>query len=65
MSELVIDSIYKSFGADQVLHDVSFAAHDGEFISILGPSGSGKSTLFKVIGGITRMQERFISTGKK
>jgi len=36
------------------LRGVSFAAQQGEFVSIVGPSGSGKSTLFYILGGLTR-----------
>jgi putative ABC transport system ATP-binding protein len=32
------------------LNGVSFAIHQGEFVSITGPSGSGKSTLMHIVG---------------
>lgn len=35
----------------EVLKDISFDVHDGEFLSILGVSGCGKSTLLYIIGG--------------
>jgi NitT/TauT family transport system ATP-binding protein len=34
------------------LEDVSFAAAEGEFISIVGPSGSGKTTLLRCLSGL-------------
>ncbi len=37
------------FGKRQILKDISFEAHRGEFLSILGPNGVGKSTLFRCI----------------
>ncbi len=37
------------FGKRQILKDISFEAHEGEFLSILGPNGVGKSTLFHCI----------------
>lgn len=41
-----------SYGDRQVLHDISFSAHKGEFLSILGPNGVGKSTLFRCVLGL-------------
>ncbi len=36
----------------QILHGISLAIHEGEFVSIVGPSGSGKSTLMNIIGAL-------------
>jgi NitT/TauT family transport system ATP-binding protein len=34
------------------LQDISFAVHEGQFVSLVGPSGCGKSTLLRVIAGL-------------
>jgi len=44
----------KSFGANRVLHDVSFEVRPGEVLGILGPNGAGKTTLFNLISGDLR-----------
>ncbi len=52
-SGITVDRLRKSFGAVEVLHDVSFTLRDGEFLTLLGPSGSGKSTTLGIIAGFT------------
>lgn len=44
--------IKKSFGALDVLHDISLEVDQGEVLSIIGPSGSGKSTLLRCATGL-------------
>jgi phospholipid/cholesterol/gamma-HCH transport system ATP-binding protein len=43
------DQVTKSFGAKQVLRDVSFEVRDGEALCIVGRSGTGKSVTLKLI----------------
>ena len=48
-AKLNISNIYKSFGANQVLTDVSLSIDAGEVVSFIGASGSGKTTLLRCI----------------
>ena len=45
-------NVRKSFGAKQVLEDVSFDVRDGEVFFIIGQSGVGKSVLIKHLIGL-------------
>ncbi|ACB73975.1 ABC transporter ATP-binding protein [Opitutus terrae] len=49
---VAVEHLSKSFGALQVLKDVSFAVEPGEIFVLMGPSGSGKSVLLKHIVGL-------------
>jgi phospholipid/cholesterol/gamma-HCH transport system ATP-binding protein len=46
---IVFDQVSKSFGAKQVLRDVSFEIRAGEALCVLGRSGTGKSVTLKLI----------------
>jgi len=47
-----VRNIRKSFGAFEVLRDVSLRVEDGELFALLGPSGSGKTSLLRIIAGL-------------
>lgn len=40
---------FSYFGRKKVLNDISFTAHSGEVIALLGATGSGKSTIINLI----------------
>ena len=49
---LKVDSLYKNFGALQVVRDLSFSIPAEERrVVIIGPNGAGKTTLFNLISG--------------
>ena len=47
-------AIAKSFGSHTIIRDLTFSAHEGEFIAVVGPSGCGKTTLLMCIAGLLR-----------
>lgn len=46
-----VSHIYKSYGKQQVLNDLSFSINSGEIVGFLGNNGAGKSTTMKIITG--------------
>jgi ABC-type sugar transport system ATPase subunit len=49
---LELENISKSFGAVDVIRNVSLTINEGEFVVLVGPSGCGKSTLLRCIAGL-------------
>jgi multiple sugar transport system ATP-binding protein len=49
---LSLRSLNKSFGAVQVVKDLSIDVAAGEFLVLLGPSGCGKTTGLRIIAGL-------------
>jgi phospholipid/cholesterol/gamma-HCH transport system ATP-binding protein len=47
-----IQNVYKSFGANPVLKNISLKVHKGENLVIFGKSGSGKSVMIKCLVGL-------------
>ncbi|OJU26310.1 MAG: glycerol-3-phosphate ABC transporter ATP-binding protein [Alphaproteobacteria bacterium 64-6] len=56
-----LQSISKSFGAQNVLKQISLDIASGEFMTILGPSGCGKSTLLRIIAGLETQDRGTVS----
>ena len=54
MGRITLDNIHKSFGAVDVIRDVSLNIEDGELVVFVGPSGCGKSTLLRLISGLDK-----------
>ncbi|MCA4024028.1 arginine ABC transporter ATP-binding protein ArtP [Vibrio vulnificus] len=44
-----VKSVNKSYGSNQILHNISFECAKGETLVLLGPSGAGKSSLLRVL----------------
>ena len=51
MIALSVSDVCLSFGADEILRDISFSVNDGDRVGIVGVNGAGKTTLFRIISG--------------
>ncbi|TPW28218.1 sn-glycerol-3-phosphate ABC transporter ATP-binding protein UgpC [Martelella alba] len=65
MGSVSLSNVNKSFGAVDVIHDVSLEIEDGEFCVLIGPSGSGKSTLLRIIAGLEEVTSGVVSIAGK
>lgn len=55
--DIRLDGISHSYGASEVMRDISLTIRHGEIVCIVGPSGCGKSTLLRFIGGLEQPQQ--------
>lgn len=55
--KIEMKNIYKSFGSNHVLKDVSISIQGGEICALLGENGAGKSTLMNILGGVIKMDQ--------
>ncbi|SIR45954.1 carbohydrate ABC transporter ATP-binding protein, CUT1 family [Rhizobium sp. RU20A] len=57
MATVEYQRIGKSFGALNIMRDISFKIEDHEFVVLLGPSGCGKTTLLRMTAGLETVSE--------
>jgi branched-chain amino acid transport system ATP-binding protein len=49
---LVLDQLYVSYGAVQVINGISLTVEKGRITTIIGSNGAGKTTILKTIAGL-------------
>ena len=57
MSGVSIESVFKRYGAVQVVHGIDLTVEEKEFVVLVGPSGCGKSTTLRMIAGLEEISE--------
>ncbi|WP_137123624.1 ABC transporter ATP-binding protein [Roseomonas sp. HF4] len=63
MATVDIRDVRKNFGSTKILHGVSVAIEDGQFVVLVGPSGCGKSTLLRMLAGLENITGGEIAIG--
>ncbi len=48
---IVVENIFKKYGTQLALDNISFKVNSGEIVGFLGPNGAGKSTMMKILTG--------------
>ncbi len=59
-----LEHVYKSFGKQEVLHDICLDIQEGEIVGLLGPNGAGKSTLMKIMLGLWKADSGVVEVPK-
>ena len=59
-----VEKLYKSFGKNEVLKNISTEIKEKEVIAIIGPSGSGKSTFLRCLNLLEQPTSGVISIGE-
>ena len=61
---LSIHHLYKTYGIQPILQDISFSISNSERIGLIGPNGCGKTTLMRILAGFEQPDSGIVtSTG--
>ena len=52
MAQLICQNLCLGYDGREILHDLTFSVHQGDYLCIVGENGAGKSTLLKTILGL-------------
>ena len=61
--DIVFEHVSFSYEENEVLHDVSFTAKEGEVTALVGPSGSGKSTCARLAARLWDISKGTVRVG--
>lgn len=65
MLGIIVEHVYKSFGMEQILTDVSMKVLPGKIFGIVGNNGSGKTVLMKCICGFLKPDSGIVRVNGK
>lgn len=54
MKIVQVNNVYKSFGDNIALNNLSLGIEEGEIFGLLGPNGAGKSTVINILSGLLK-----------
>jgi multiple sugar transport system ATP-binding protein len=63
MADVAFDGVWKSFGTQDAVRDLSLHVAHGEFLVLVGPSGCGKSTTLRMLAGLEEVTRGRIFIG--
>jgi multiple sugar transport system ATP-binding protein len=63
MARVLFNEVWKRYGDDAAVKDLTLETHDGEFVVLVGPSGSGKSTAMRMVAGLEEISDGYIAIG--
>lgn len=64
MVEISVNKVYKNYGFNEVLNDISFDIKSGERVALVGSNGCGKTTLLRLINGLENVDSGNIVVSK-
>ncbi|HUZ02554.1 MAG TPA: sn-glycerol-3-phosphate ABC transporter ATP-binding protein UgpC [Thermomicrobiaceae bacterium] len=65
MARVVFDHVWKRYGNNAVVEDLTLEVPDGEFVVLVGPSGSGKSTALRMLAGLEEISQGNVIIGDR
>jgi multiple sugar transport system ATP-binding protein len=65
MASVRLEHLFRRYGDNAVVNDVTMEIEDKEFLVLVGPSGCGKSTILKMIAGLEEVSAGNIYIGDR
>jgi len=65
VASVTLKNVFKRYGDNLVVRDISLEIEDGDFVVLVGPSGCGKSTTLRMIAGLEDISEGTLSIGSR